>query len=200
MRLRACCAALLMGWLLIPRIAQAEAFALDAGVGIQGIKLAGDGIGDVYSFGVGVGAEFGITVSNLYRLAFSLNPTYGFGTPDSRPLASEPSGSLWSIPILATLQIPFLKKTPYIPYAGLGAGLHYVRESVSFTSGLGAKSQTESVTEFGWHVMAGVEQNRPTRLFGEVWFTRSSSGGIDGVIDGRNLGGLQLRIGYRRDL
>lgn len=200
MRLRVLIAALIGIPLFVPTVAHAETFGFDAAVAVHGLKPIGDGIGDAYSAGIGAGAEIDMNVANLYRVAFSVQPTYGLGTPEAGPLATDPSGTLWEIPILGTIQIPLVRQSPLIPYLGVGGGMHYVRESISFTSGIGDRSETKSVTEFGWHVMAGIEQNRPARIFGELWYTHATTGGLKDAIDGRNLGGIQVRVGYRRGL
>jgi len=190
--------ALLALVIAFPAIALAGPISLELAAGIQGFVPQGDGLADVYSFGVGPDVEADVHLPGPLRLALTAAPTYGFGDPVSGPLAADAGSTLWSVPVLGTLQFMFLPGRPFTPYAGAGGGFHYVRETLSFTSGIGERSETRSWTEFGWQVMAGIEQNKPARFFGELWLLKASQGGVDGGNFDRQLGGVQIRVGYRR--
>jgi opacity protein-like surface antigen len=181
-----------------PQVAQAKSFGTHAAGGAQLTVPLGSEVKETYTVGFGVSLEFGIVYTHYLRLVLSAAPAYHSGTPQSGPLASNPSATLWSLPLTATLQYTISKWRVWRPYAGAGGGLLYVREKSSFDSGIGPQEETRSYTRFTYQIMLGVEQNKPKRFYGELWYQGASAGGIDGAENtSRSLGSLQLRVGFR---
>jgi opacity protein-like surface antigen len=182
----------------VPQGAQAKPPATHAAGGILLAVPMGSEVKETYSLGFGASLEFGIVYTDYLRLVLSAAPAYHSGTPPSGPLAANPSATLWSVPVTATLQYTISKWRVLRPYAGAGGGLLYVHEKSSFDSGIGTQEETQSYTRFTYQIMVGVEQNKPKRFYGELWYQGASAGGIDGAENtSRSLSSLQIRLGFR---
>lgn len=171
-----------------------------AGGSLLGFYPLGEELDEVYSLGFGVGAEFGLSVGESVRFTLGASPSFSSGEPATGPLAGEGSSRLWSIPFTATCQLAVRKWPKIRSYLGAGLTVEYLREGLSFTGPLGSRDQARSYTPVGFHGQIGIEQNRPRRFFGELWFLTARAGQIEGGHLGREVGGLQMRIGFRGDL
>jgi opacity protein-like surface antigen len=174
-------------------------FKYQAGIGLQAFIPTGEEIKDVYTFGVGVSGDAAIVYKNHVMLSLVFAPTYSPGDPVAGPLATDASASFITLPIAATIQVAILTNRPFKPYVGVGWGAYYVREKLSFTGPppFGQQEETQSATVSCFNLMAGVEQNKPRRIFGELWYNKASVFEVDDAGNGIAAGGIRLRIGYR---
>jgi len=197
-------AAALLLLLLVP-VGRAEPLAASpvrvyAGGSVTGFLPTGDEIKEVYRLGPGVGVEFGLSVHEFLRFAIGAAPSYSSGDPQAGPLAANASGKLWTVPFSAGVQLAITRWPRLRPYVGAGLTALYVHENLSFSGPLGTRDQARSYTPLGVHGQVGIEQNRPRRLFAELWYFAAEAGGVEGDGFAREAGGIQLRAGYRGDL
>jgi hypothetical protein len=170
---------------------------VSVGAGAALFAPLGRELRDTYTVGFGAGAEIGVAIDSWLRLVAAATPSYSFGDPDTGPLVAEESARLWSVPLSLSVHLVPRARGGYRPYAGIGTTLHYVRERLKFTSGLGERGDSRSITALGAHGLLGVEQNRDRGLFGEIWVLWARGGGVDDGTLSRALGGLELRLGFR---
>jgi opacity protein-like surface antigen len=200
---RATCSAgvTLLAFLLVfqTSVQAAKNLNYQAGIGLQAFIPTGDEVKDAYSFGVGLSGDAGIVYKNQVTLSLGVAPTYSPGNPVAGPLASDAGASLFSLPITATLQVAIVLNKKYRPYVGVGWGAYYVREKLSFTGPpvIGDRDDTRSTTVSCFNLMAGFEQNRPKRFFGELWYNKVSVFEVEDTGNGLAAGGIRLRVGYR---
>jgi hypothetical protein len=171
-----------------------------AGVSVVGLVPVGEELRAAYGIGLGAGVEVGLRLHRVFRVVVSAAPSYSPGSPTQGPLAADASGRLWSIPMSAGVQIVLRKASRMRTYFGAGLLIQYVHERLDFSSPLGDRSETRSYAPIGLEGQIGVEQNRSRRFFGELWYLAAKAAGLQGGGLGRNVGGLQLRLGYRTDL
>jgi opacity protein-like surface antigen len=135
-----------------------------------------------------------------FRLSISVSPQGAWGTPRSGSLAEEASARLLYLPALAVMQYRF-PTGGMRPYGGLGAGVLFAGERLSFTGPLGAEEASVSATRFAWSLMAGLEQKGTRGAFAEVWYVHAGTASIEGQSDsGVSLATLQFRLGWRTRL
>lgn len=190
---------LALAWAAPSEVSAVKSFKYQGGIGLQAFIPTGEEIKDVYTLGVGLSADVGLVYKNQVILSLGVAPTYSPGDPVAGPLASDASASFITLPITATLQVAILLNRPIRPYVGAGWGAYYVREKLSFTGPppIGESQDTRSATVSCFNLMAGIEQNKPKRFFGELWYSKASVFEVDDSGNGIDAGGIRLRIGYR---
>jgi opacity protein-like surface antigen len=180
------------------RPATADQVHLAGGLGLAGSRALSSDVSDTYSFGFGLVADLHLVYSRHIRLSISAGLNYSPGTPIAGPLASNESGRLIQVPVLAAVMYTLNTTGSLTPYGGAGLGLYYTNEKLSFDSGLGHQEQSRTATELSWSAVLGVEQNKPFRLYAEGWFIGSGTGSVEGQEgSGTSLNTIQLRVGIR---
>ena len=188
----------IVSWVMSGAMSLAAPFGVLGGVGLVGhVPLSGD-LSETYSVGPGIGLDLHLVYSPHFRLDFGLAPAWVPGSPTPGALATNESASLLYLPVYANFQYTLASSKSFQPYAGAGLGFTYVREKLSFTSGIGDKEASQSATVLGWQAVVGIEQAKKGRLFLEAWLLGGGTGGVEGVEDsGTSMMSLQLRLGYR---
>jgi hypothetical protein len=178
----------------------ALAAGLDGAAAIVLSTSLGSRLNEHYPVGVGVALELGLVQSERFRVSLSAAPQYFAGTPAAGSLADQADARFILLPAHGALAYTLKARPPRL-YGGLGLGITYAHERLSYQSPLGKRERSLSEASLSWTVLAGVEGDGPSRWFAETHLQSAGTSGVEGQSQsGVSLASLELRAGWRTKL